>query len=208
MKILSRDFTLRERILILVLALILLVLCYYQFVDRPVRSAITSAKAEAASIQTELDAVNAQVELVNKMQTELDTIQKSGLKSRMESYNNSKAELAMLNDALAAATDYSISFSEVTRDGDQIRRAFTLQFVAPNYATMEQILSELAENPYRCLIGDISCSGTGQSVDTPVSVSMTATFYETMVGGTPDAGLPADTAAENDDAVTYDDLAG
>lgn len=208
MKILSRDFTLRERILILLLALILVVLCYYQFVDKPVRTAIKSARAEAASIQTELDAVNAQVELVNKMQTELDTIQKSGLKSRMESYNNSKAELAMLNDVLSAATDYSISFSEVTRDGDQIRRAFTLQFVAPNYATMEQILSELAENPYRCLIGDISCSGTGQGLDIPVSASMTATFYETMVGGTPDAGLPADTAAENDDPVTYEDLAG
>lgn len=209
MKVLSRDFTLRESILIGVLAVILVVLVYYQFVDQPVRTAINSANAEKQSLQVELDAVRVKVEKVNTMQAELDGIEQSGKTSRMESYNNSKAELALLNDILVSAQNYSISFADVTRDGDQIRRSFTLSFTAQDYATVEKILAELANSPYRCLVGDISCSGAMHAAgEGSVSVSLTATFYETMVGGTPDGGLPADTAAENDQAITYDDLAG
>ena len=208
MKVLSRDFTLRENILIGLLAIILVVLCYYKFVDQPVRTAINSANAEKQSIQVELDAVRTKVQKVNAMQSELDDISDSGKTSRMESYNNSKAELALLNDVLESALNYTISFAEVTRDGDQIRRSFTLSFSAPDYATVEKILAELARSPYRCLVGDISCSGSIKSGgEGGVSVDVSATFYETMVGGTPDSGLPQDTAADGE-AITYDDLAG
>ena len=208
MKILSRDFTMRESVLIGLLALILVVLCYYQFVDKPVRTAINSANAEKVSIQTELDAVRAKVEVVNSMRNELEGIDASGKKSRMESYNNSKSELALLNDILSTATDYTISFAEVTRDGDQIRRGFSLQFVAPDYSTVEKILEELAKSPYRCLVGDITCAGsTRGGGGTQVNVSASATFFETMVGGKADSGLPADTAAENEEGIAYDDLA-
>lgn len=208
MKVLSRDFTLRENILIGLLAIIIVVLCYYRFVDQPVRTAINSANAEKQSIQVELDAVRTKVQKVNAMQSELNDISDSGKTSRMESYNNSKAELALLNDVLESALNYTISFAEVTRDGDQIRRSFTLSFSAPDYATVEKILAELARSPYRCLVGDISCSGSirnGQ--EGGMSVNVAATFYETMVGGTPDSGLPQDTAADGE-AITYDDLAG
>lgn len=209
MKILSRDFTLRERLLILVLAIILVGLFYYQFVDQPVRTALNSAKAEQQSLQMELEAARVQVERVNSMRSELDEIEASGAKSRMESYNNSKKELALLNDVLAAATDYTISFAEVTRDKDQIRRDFTLQFIAQDYATVEKILAELAKSPYRCLVGDIQCSGSSRSMeDDRINVSVTATFFETMVGGVEDAGLPADTDAGNEEeGITYNDLA-
>lgn len=208
MKILSRDFTFQERVLILVLAVILVGLCYYQFVDQPVRTALNSARAEQESLELELTSVRVQVERVNNMRAELDEIEASGTKSRMESYNNSKKELALLNDILEYATDYTITFAEVTRDGDQIRRDFTLQFVAQDYATVEKILAELAKSPYRCLVGDIYCTGSNRTIkDTTVNVSATATFFETMVGGKADAGLPADTDSSNEEeGITYDDL--
>ena len=43
MKILSRDFTLKEKILLLLLALVLIVLGYYQFIDKPCRRDIAEA---------------------------------------------------------------------------------------------------------------------------------------------------------------------
>ena len=209
MKILSRDFTLRERLLIVALAIILVGLFYYQFVDQPVRTALNSAKAEQQSLQMELESARVQVERVNSMRSELDDIEASGAKSRMESYNNSKKELALLNDILAAASEYTITFAEVTRDKDQIRRDFTLQFIAQDYGTVEKILAELAKSPYRCLVGDISCTGSSRSVEeNKINVSVTATFFETMVGGVEDAGLPADTDAGNEEeGINYNDLA-
>ena len=72
---------------------------------------------------------------------------------------------------------------------------------------MKQIFSDLTGGPFRCLIGDIACSVTNQNNEAGLSVSATATFYETMVGGTPDAGLPADTGADPDQDVSGFDSA-
>ena len=193
---LSRDFTLREKILLLLLGIILVVICYYWFVDQPVRNVITKAHAEKQALDTELTAARTRVEEMRERQAELDEISASGDVSRMESYNSSKKELKFLNDVLRDTLRYSITFSDVTRDGDQIRRGFSLSFTAVNYDSVKEILKELTDCEYRCLLGDVQCSGLGNAQDSRVTISATATFYETMVGGTPDTGLPADSAAE------------
>ncbi len=199
MKALSRDFTLKEKILLLFLCLILVGLAYYQFVDRPCRESLAAAQAEADSLTVELTAVEAKLVKMRNMRDEVEDITAGGTASEMGSYNNSKEEIALLNDILQSADQYSISFSEVTRDGDQIRRNFALQVTTNSYEEMETILSRLYASHYRCLIGDIRCSAPQRNVygylDGRVSVNATATFFETMVGGVPDAGLPADQSA-------------
>lgn len=192
MKVLSRDFSLKEKLLLLFLSLILVGFAYYQFVDRPVRSTVESAHAEAQSLSAELKTVEAKLEKMHRMRDELDDVTAGGSASEMGSYNNSKAEIEALNDILSDALQYSITFSNVTRDKDQIRRNFTLQFTTDDYDNLERTVSALNENHYRCLIGDMRCtsSRTENVMDGNVTVNATATFYETMVGGTPDAGLP------------------
>lgn len=193
MKILSRDFTIKERALIIALFAILVGLFYYRFVDQPVRTALTTCDAEKQSLQTELDVVTAQITHLENMQNELDDVKNGRTVGMMASYNNSKEELRMLNEILSPTERYSITFSDITRDGDQIRRAFSLSFTVSSYEEMKDILAELAYCPYRCLIGNISCSMAREDdLLSDCQVSCTATFYETMVGGTPDSGLPAD----------------
>lgn len=207
MKILSRDFSVAERVLLVFLGLVLVGLTYYRFVDQPVRTALRTAQSEQESLQAELDTVNTQIAHLSQMQNELTDLKEGETVSKMPSYNNSKAELALLNDALRAATKYVVTFSDVTRDGDQIRRGFTLQFTAPSYDAMKQIFLDLAKSPYRCLIGDITCSAGSREGATELNVSATATFYETMVGGVPDAGLPADTSNTPEEQVSGFDSA-
>lgn len=194
MKIMSRNFTRAEKLLLLLLALILVALFYYKLVDQNVRSSIASSNAEKQSLETELMAVQARVRNLEKMQKEVNALTGSGEASRMESYNNSKAEVAFLNDILSEAGDYSVQFSEVTRNGDQIRRAFTLQYKTTTYRAAEDIMKKLCSGEYRCLIGDVNCT---IAEDGATTVRMMATFYETMVGGTPDAALPEDSAQTN-----------
>ena len=200
MSIMSRDFTIKEKVLILLLCLILLGLAYYRFVDQPIRQDLETAASEKAMLQVELTAVNSKINQLQRMQDEMVDVTGGGTVSIMESYNNSKQEISFLNDVLSAATQYTISFTNITRYGDQVRRYFTLQFTAPDYDTMLSIVSQLSNSHYRCLIGDMQCSAVTKSryyTDyTQVSASMTATFYETMVGGTADAGLPADSSAQ------------
>ena len=194
MKVLSRDFTRTEKILIAVLALILLALVYYQFVDKSVRQAITNADSEAQMLQTQLDAVQVKLAAAQQIKNNMDKLETEGNLSWMGSYNNSKEEVAFLNGILGATMKYSISFAEVTRNGDQIRRSFTLEYQTPDYLSAQDIIVKLRESRNRCLVDDVKCT---VDKDGYVTVKQTATFYETMVDGIPDAALPQDSARAN-----------
>ncbi|MGN0466969.1 MAG: hypothetical protein ACI4F9_11570 [Lachnospiraceae bacterium] len=197
MKIFSRDFTRKEKISLLILSILLLVLSYYKFVDQPVRDAIIAAESEAANLEVELTAVQAKIATLEKMKRELDDLSSESNVGIMGSYNNSKAEMEMLNDILNAADEYSISFADVTRNGDQVRRNFSIQFTVSDYPTATRILSELTKGTYRCLLSDVRCnSSKGNIMEGAVSVSAAATFYETMIGGREDAGLPKNSIEE------------
>ncbi len=208
MKAMSRDFTLKEKIMLIILGLILIGLAYYRFVHIPCKNAVEEAHSQRDVYQAELQKALVKESQMRKMKEELDEIGELNEASRMESYSNSKAEIALLNRVLESATDYSISFSGVTKTDDQIRRNFSLTFTTRDFATAKKIITELAESEYRCLIGDIQYTRSltraatkdprtelpGQWIDDvyyyeQVSVNATATFYETMYGGTPDAGL-------------------
>ncbi len=209
MKTLSRDFSTKEKVLLLILCLILLAFAYYRFVYVPSQDAITAAKSERDTLQTELMAVLTKEKQLKSMQDELTEMGEQMQASRMESYNNSAAELEMLNEILERANDYSISFSGVTRNGDQIRRDFTLNFVVDDFAAAKRIIERLSASEYRCLLGDMQyalqmkrlgfdeTAANVRVIDetryaVTVNITTTATFFETMYGGTPDAGLPED----------------
>ena len=106
----------------------------------------------------------------------------------MPSYNSIEAETTFLNDVLTAADEYSISFSNPSRNGEQVRRNVSLRFTAGSYDTAQSILENLAAGEFRCLLGDLRYSG---SQDSAAAVSVNLTFFETMAGGTMDRELSA-----------------
>ena len=194
MKIFNRAFTLTEKLLIAVLILILLALVYYQFVDKTVRDVTTSAKIEAESLEDEIQKIQQEATKLRTLQDKMDQLEAEGRLSWMSSYNGSKAEVAFLNDVLADTLAYSIEFSNVTRKGNQIRRSFRLRYQTFNFRLARAVLTELLGGENRCLVGDMKCTINNFGITT---VEAQATFYETMVEGTPDAGLPSDSAAAN-----------
>ena len=187
MKFLSRDFTEREKAVLLALILLLMGLAYYNLVDQVVRRQMAEAIAEREQLQTDLTQLQTQLAEMRRMQQELEDLNGKGGPSYLASYNNIKAEMTLLNEILEPATQYSISFAGVARSGDLIRRNISLQFTVPNFYSARSILEQLEYSEYRCLLGDISYGSNSNQV----SVSLSCTFYETMVGGVPDQNLPA-----------------
>ena len=182
------NFSRKEKLMIFVLAILLIGLIYYRFVHISVNNAIISADNEAQALQTELDLANARLNRIKGAKDKMGT----GMQ-RMESYNGSKTETAFLNTVLAAATDYSVTFDDVTREGNQIRRNFHLKYTAANYDAAMSIMKDLTTGEYRCLVGDMKCSIDKSGITT---VDASGTFYETMVGGTKDSALPPDKSEE------------
>ncbi len=206
---LSREFTTGEKILLVILALIIIALLYYRFFYVPCQNAITEAQSQKSALQSDLNVAQIKERQLRKMKEELDSIGELSETSSMPSYNNSKAELEELNAILESAKDYSIKFTGLKKDGDQIRRNFALTFVTDTRNEARDILTKLAGSEFRCLLGDLKYEqmlqrlGSDQTAKyvrgidderyaVTFRVTTTATYYETMYGGTPDAGLPAD----------------
>ena len=186
MDFLTEELTRAEKILILFLSVLLIALCYYQFLYRPITREIERYEAQRNALSMELSQVQSRLSQLQKMKEELDELGRIGYTSRMPSYNSIEAETTFLNNVLMAADQYSISFSNPTRIGDQVRRNVSLRFTTGGYSAARRILARLTQSDFRCLLGDLSYAG---SQDSTASVSVNTTFFETMVGGTMDKDL-------------------
>ena len=93
MKILSRDFSTKEKVLLLILCLILLAFAYYRFIYVPCQDALEKANSDRDTLQMQLMAVLTKEKQLKGMQDELTEMGELIQTSRMESYNNSKAEI-------------------------------------------------------------------------------------------------------------------
>ena len=194
MRILTRDFTKLEKLVLLVLILVLMGLGYYQFVDQPIRRGIEEAHAERDKLQVELNAINIRISDYNYRAQELEAARE--LRQPMPSYNASEEEIAILNSILYESNDYSFNVDKITLNGEQIRRAFTLNFTAPNFETAKGIFTRLSFSHIRCLIGNIDCSGIDVADGNVVNVKADGTFYETRVNAVSDAVLEEVIAAK------------
>ena len=181
------DLTRAEKVLIAFLSVLLIGLCYYQFIYRPLTRELERCTDQRGVLTTELAQVQSRLSQLQKMRSELDELGRIGYISRMPSYNSIEEETTFLNDILAATRQYSISFSNPTRNGDQVRRNVSLRFTANGYDTARSVLANLTQNDFRCLLGDLRYAGSESSELS--SVSLNATFFETMVSGTIDENL-------------------
>ncbi len=207
--IFTREFSTREKALLVVLILIVVSALYYLFIFQPVTDSINNAESVAADLEIQLASLDAKVARIQKMQKSVEEYANNGhIVSIMPSYNAGKQELVFLNSTLAASQDYYVGFTNITREGNQIRREFSLRFTVDSYSDAEDILNVLEHSDLRCLISDFTVKPVEQDEmveEGEVEASCVATFYETMFGGVADAELPEDSAAEEEEVIgTYE----
>lgn len=184
----SREFTTREKILLLVLCVLLLGIVYYEFIIKYVDETIKQYNTE--DMETELLIEQAKAQSIMDMESEMkNTKAKTG--SVVASYNNIKNEISALNDIFGAASTYNFDFNQAIKDGDAVRRDINISFTAGSYSTAEAIIEKLHDCKYRCLIRNISINtSSGEGISSgSVSVSMTVTFFETMYNANTTDGL-------------------
>lgn len=189
MKVFSRAFTKKEKILIFVFVILLLGMAYYYFVDRNVRDNLAAAKNAVEVNQSELDISTAQLMRLTSMDKELNSYEAGGA-SRLESYNNVKAELSMLDSILYPTIDYTITLQDPYLEGDLIRRMVAIRFTVRSFSDALTVVKKFNTSELRNIIQDMTYSSSvSRDGYETVSVNMNVIFYETIVGGTPDAGL-------------------
>ena len=168
----SREFTTREKILLLVLCVLLLGIVYYEFIIKDVDETIKQYDTE--DLETELLIEQTKAQSIMDMEAEMKNT-KAETDSVVASYSNIKNEISALNDIFAAASTYNFDFNQAMKDGDAVRRDINISFTAGSYSTAERIIEKLHDCKYRCLIRSISINtSSGEGISSgSVGVSMT-----------------------------------
>lgn len=188
--LLTRRFSNREKALILVLAVILVIGLYVLLVHYPVTDRIQQAEYDAAEVEDEIAVAQARLAVYNGMKAELDEIFAMPPEdvTVLPAFDNVQNLMNMFND-IFAGTDPSLSFSNVQEQGKVAVRPVQFSFTATSYAHARQVLTALTGTGCRCLLDGLTFAPVDGDVESgALRVSGNITFYELDETG---AAVPA-----------------
>lgn len=180
----KKKFTLsrREKILLLILAVILLGFGYFRLIHQPVRDGILEATGRQNAAETQLLIEAGKLGQMNRMEQELAelTADKGADAFDLPAYDNMQHIMVQLNAILSASREYRLTFGELQfNDQGLVSRPIQMEFTAESYEVARTIMDQLYGSSFRCRLGNISISSPNKNIgDSAVKVSMTVTFYE------------------------------
>lgn len=184
---LSRAFTKREKILMTILALMLVVAFYYLVVEQRIGGAIEQAEADIEFYQTENALLQTQKDKIDYMKGQLEIIHQQDDPQIVPPYDNLQQVMLFLNAVLSTTSDYSISFgtAQLPDGGSYIAtRSVAINFASPSYPVAKQVVKNLQECPYCCTLQNLNImpAVSGYAVtEGNVNVSLNVVFYESVM---------------------------
>lgn len=194
--VLNRSFSTREKVLLLVLAVVLVIGAYYFLVVKNVADTLTANQQQLEEIQIQIDAQNTIAQARSRMEAELAELGDGESLPEVAVYDNIRNELNELNALMASATSYDLTFDQPELEGSLVRRTVSVSFTVPTYRAALDVVKALENGSYKCLIEDFALNGKllpDGSVES-VSATMSVTYVETTNGSTNLGGLPEEGA--------------
>lgn len=151
-----RKLSIRERVLLLLLAVIAAVSAYILLFYMPVSQQIESLQTQIAQQQQFASQLEAKLETQRQMQQTLNTLatQENAL-PYMPSYDNLQTVMVTLNTILAGCQEYALSFQGEQLDGNLFCRQVSIPFTCDSYEQARQVLQSLHDSPLRGLLEDV-----------------------------------------------------
>lgn len=182
---LMHSFTKREKIVLAVVAVVLLIGLYFWQIHYPVKTRLEEIEAEKLTVEDETSLATMMATQYQMMKEELDEIfaLPEDQISVMPEFDN-KENLTFIFDSVFADTAPDLRFDAVRIEGNIAMRSISFSFSADSWAAAKEILTLLTTTGYRCQLQNLSLSPEGGSVaDSPLRVSGNIVFYELVGGG-------------------------
>lgn len=182
--ILTRSFSNREKALIGVLVVLVLVACYYFLVIRNVADTQDANAIELEDVNMQIDVQQAVAFARASMQGELEELGTLENMPVVATYDNLRNEIDELNKILAQASSYDLKFMTPEISGTTIRRVVNITYTTPTYEDALSIVSQLQNGKYRCEVSNFTLTGkllASGAIDS-VSSNLSVTYYETSTG--------------------------
>ena len=173
----KKQLTTREKVLMCILAVLLVICAYYYAFYMPVLQKVAEYKGEIEFLQEQNLILDAQVERMNLMKAELEAIASGemGEVNEIPAYDNSYQVMYSLSDILKNTVEYKVNFVEVEEEETTVRRNINMTYICKSYADAKSILEQIHDSEYRTLIKDVSYHHEEDSI---YRVTMTFTYFE------------------------------
>ncbi|WP_241963780.1 hypothetical protein [Gordonibacter sp. 28C] len=188
---LNRSFSTREKVLMLVLAVLLVAACYYFLVIKNVADTKLENDLQLQEIQQQIDTQTALAMARTRMEGELEKLGDVNKLPVVATYDNIRNELDELNALLAGVGTYDVKFGQPELEGELVRRPVTITYTVPSYDAALGIVQSLQNGSYRCDITDFTLTGkmlADGSIES-VNATLDVTYFETTRGASNLSGL-------------------
>ena len=177
----KNKLSLRETLMLVFLVVLLIGVGYYMGFYTPLQDEMASIASQSADCDTMITASMTKVAKMNEMQAELDEIfaRPKNEITEIAPYDNKEVVFNQLNGILQQSLQYSLNFSEPSiQDNGTVRRNVVMNFSCADFASAKAIIKDLTNSQWRCLVSNLSISGSGDVMDGGVQVNATITFFE------------------------------
>ena len=194
MYMLKHEFTLKEKILLMVAVVLALGLVYYNFVYKYFQNQLKLYDTEI--LEQELIAEQAKASKISQMKQIIEESE-GRVTGDLSVYNNQSAEIIEMGEIFDEdGSKVSVTWVDPILTGTIVRRDVNITFSCSSYENFKNILRKMSEMKYRCLIRNVTVA-VGGSRDNRLSLTdanelnaaISVTFFETTDGATSLAGL-------------------
>lgn len=183
---LNRSLSRREIFLLLLLVIIVLIGLYFLLVHYPVVNELEDIELEKEEVAEDTEIAETTQQVYIKMTNELEEIFKMPPDELtvMPEYDNFETLMVDFN-RIFAGTDPSLSFDQVSFNGNIATRVMRFSFTALSYEHARSVLTNLTGTGYRCLLDGLSLTPVdgGDVGSAALRVSGAITFYELYEDG-------------------------
>lgn len=176
---LMRNFSKREKSIILAAVIALIIGFYFLVIHYPVKRNLEEIARNKVTTEDMIALATAKASIYRNMKEELDEIfaMPEDEITVMPEYDNIETIDMLLHSILPG--DYAIQFGDVTMDGIVATRNISISFPASDYDNAKSILSQLVGTGYRCLMQNLIISPSeGDITGNNLNVSVNIVFYE------------------------------
>lgn len=176
----NREFTKREKVLLLIFAVLLIAVGYYKLLLEPINSQIESYRSLAQEEQMQMDTAQLQAVRMKQMETEIAQAKAAGIERTIPDYDNSAVLLPQLYQIMDSTIEYAMDFDEITFEGNIAARPVQIEFETANYQKARRVIDKLCTTGYAMQIEDMTIQEARTTDKRSVHTYLSITFFEAV----------------------------
>lgn len=181
---LSYTFSTREKIMLVVFGVALVVVAWYQFVFVNIQNQISSVDSQIAATEDQLSAYQTRAANLEKMREIVASYKEQGIEpTLLPQFDNTQSLMAYLHSVLGVAQSYDMSFDKpgISKDDGTVHRSGAIRFDVGSYEEARNMAESIAHGPYPCQVDALSIvakKSRKASEASSFTANMQVTFFE------------------------------